>query len=271
MSKINQIQQAIIALSPGAYQKLMDEYLVKKYHFDNIHPYGSHTGTDKTTRGTPDSYVRCSDGKYILIEHGSVEKSFQKVKEDILDCLKPEKTKIPIEDIKQIICCHTSTNFSAGQTSELYSLFDNIIIIGLGDVSYDLLNKYQSLAYDHLHIALDTHQFFDLDGFIKEYGKNSYSTSLDMPLLGRDDDLSALANVLSTENVIVLSGASGIGKTRLAIEAAQRYASSHNANMLVIKSNGESIYSDCSSYIDSDKENISLSMMPTSLFKSGIF
>lgn len=256
MSKINQIQQAIIALSPGAYQKLMDEYLVKKYHFDNIHPYGSHTGTDKTTRGTPDSYVRCSDGKYILIEHGSVEKSFQKVKEDILDCLKPEKTKIPIEDIKQIICCHTSTNFSAGQTSELYSLFDNIIIIGLGDVSYDLLNKYQSLAYDHLHIALDTHQFFDLDGFIKEYGKNSYSTSLDMPLLGRDDDLSALANVLSTENVIVLSGASGIGKTRLAIEAAQRYASSHNANMLVIKSNGESIYSDCSSYIDNDKENI---------------
>ena len=256
MSKINQIQQAIIALSPGAYQKLMDEYLVKKYHFDNIHPYGSHTGTDKTTRGTPDSYVRCSDGKYILIEHGSVEKSFQKVKEDILDCLKPEKTKIPIEDIKQIICCHTSTNFSAGQTSELYSLFDNIIIIGLGDVSYDLLHKYQSLAYDHLHIALDTHQFFDLDGFIKEYGKNSYSTSLDMPLLGRDDDLSILANVLSAENIIVLSGASGIGKTRLAIEVAQQYASSHNANMLVIKSNGESIYGDCSSYIDNDKENI---------------
>lgn len=256
MSKINQIQQAIMALSPGAYQKLMDEYLVKKYHFDNIQPYGSHTGTDKTTKGTPDSYVRCADGKYIFIAHGSVGKSFQKVKEDILDCLKPEKTGEPVEKIKQIICCHTSTNFSAGQTSELYSLFENIVIISLGDVSYDLLNKYQSLAYDHLHIALDTHQFFDLDGFIKEYGKNSYSTSLDMPLLGRDDDLSTLSNALSTENVIVLSGASGIGKTRLAIEAAQRYASSHNANMLVIKSNGESIYSDCSSYIDSDKENI---------------
>ena len=28
MSKINQIQQAIMALAPGAYQKLMDEYLV---------------------------------------------------------------------------------------------------------------------------------------------------------------------------------------------------------------------------------------------------
>ena len=256
MSKINQIQQAIMALAPGAYQKLMDEYLVKRFHFDNIQPYGSHTGTDKTTKGTPDSYVRCSDGKYIFIAHGSVGKSFQKVKEDILDCLKPEKTGEPVENIKQIICCHTSTNFSAGQTSELYSLFENIVIISLGDVSYDLLNKYQSLADDHLHIALDTHQFFDLAGFIKEYGKNSYSTSLDMPLLGRDDDLSNLTNALTSENVIVLSGASGIGKTRLAIEAAQQYASSHNAKMMVIKSNGESIYSDCSSYIDGDKENI---------------
>ena len=113
MSKINQIQQAIMALSPGAYQKLMDEYLVKKFHFDNIQPYGSHTGTDKTTKGTPDSYVRCSDGKYIFIAHGSVGKSFQKVKEDILDCLKPEKTGEPVEKIKQIICCHSK------QVSEL--------------------------------------------------------------------------------------------------------------------------------------------------------
>ena len=63
MTKINQIQQAIIALSPGAYQKLMDEYLIKRFNFDNYTPYGSHSGTDKTTPGTPDSYVNCANGK----------------------------------------------------------------------------------------------------------------------------------------------------------------------------------------------------------------
>lgn len=256
MSKINQIQKAIISLSPGAYQKLMDEYLIKKYHFENIQPYGSHTGTDKTTKGTPDSYVRCSDGKYIFIAYGSVENSFQKVKQDILDCLNPQKTQVPIENIKQIICCHTSTNFSAGQTSELYALFENILIISLGDVSYDLLNKYPSLALDHLDVAVDTHQFFDFDGFINEYSKNSYSTSLNMPLLGRDEELSNLINRLNEENIIVLSGPSGIGKTRLAIEVAQQYAFAHNANMLTLKSNGETIYNDCSSYIDDDNENV---------------
>lgn len=256
MTKINRIEQAIIALSPGAFQKLMDEYLIKKYHFDNLTPYGSHTGTDKTTQGTPDSYVRCANGKIILVQHGSVGKAFSKVKEDLLDCLNPDKTGIPLADIEQIICCHTSTNFSAGQTAELEGLFENVTVIGLGDVSYDLLHKYPSIALDHLDISVDTHQFFDWDGFIKEYAKNAYSTSLDMPLLGRENELDQLVGLIESTNVIMLYGASGIGKTRLAIEAAKQYANSHGAKLLILKGNGESIFNDCSFYIDDGIENV---------------
>ncbi len=256
MTKINRIQQAIIALAPGAYQKLMDEYLIKKFHFENYTPYGSHTGTDKTTRGTPDSYVNCANGKKILIQHGSVGKPFTKVKDDLLDCLNPEKTGIPMDQIEQIICCHTSTNFSAGQTSELEGLFENVTVIGLGDVSYDLLNKYPSIALDHLGISLDTHQFFDWDGFLKEYEKNAYSTSLDMPLLGREEELEKLTDFIASTNVVMLYGASGIGKTRLAIEAAKQYANSHGAKLLILKGNGESIFNDCAFYIDDGKENV---------------
>ena len=36
MSKINQIQQAILSLGAGAYQKMMDAYLLKKFKYDNI-------------------------------------------------------------------------------------------------------------------------------------------------------------------------------------------------------------------------------------------
>ena len=256
MTKINQIQQAIIALSPGAYQKLMDEYLIKRFNFDNYTPYGSHTGTDKTTPGTPDSYVNCANGKKILIQHGSVGKAFPKVREDLLDCRNPEKTGIPVEQIEQIICCHTSTNFSPGQTAELESLFENVTVISLGDVSHDLLRKYPSIALDHLGISLDTHQFFDLDGFIKEYAKNAYSTSLDMPLLGRENELEILTGLIASENVVMLYGTSGIGKTRLAIEAAKQYANSHEAKLLILKGNGESIFNDCSFYIEDEKENV---------------
>ena len=85
MSKINQIQTAILSLDPGAYQKLMDSYVMKKYGFSNIMPLGSHSGTNKVTKGTPDSFVQCADGRFILIAHGSVENhAYNKVKADIL-------------------------------------------------------------------------------------------------------------------------------------------------------------------------------------------
>lgn len=143
MSKINQIQTAILSLGSGAYQKLMDSYVMKKYGFSNIMPLGSHSGTNKVTKGTPDSFVQCADGRFILIAHGSVENhAYNKVKADILSCLDTAKTGIPIEDISQIICCHTSTNFTPGQVKELCSYFENTILIGLGEVSFDLYLKY---------------------------------------------------------------------------------------------------------------------------------
>lgn len=76
MSKLNIIQDSIKRLNGGQYQKLMDAYLHKKYNFPNITPLGSHDGTNKTTRGIPDSYVKLANGKYILIMHGTVERGY---------------------------------------------------------------------------------------------------------------------------------------------------------------------------------------------------
>ena len=248
MSKINQIQQAILSLGSGAYQKLMDAYLLKKYRFENIMPLGSHTGTDKTTKGVPDSFVRCKNQKFILISHGTVgNHSVDKVKADIKACLNAEKTGIAVQEIERIICCHTSTNFTPGQIKEICSMFSDVTLIGLAEVSYDLLYKYQSIALDHLGVDIDTHQIFDVDDFIVEAAKNAYSTTLDMPLLCRETELEQLVQYLEQTQIVLVFGASGIGKTRLAIEAARRYAQGHDAAIKVIKSNNESIYEDLKS------------------------
>lgn len=196
MSKINQIQTAILSLGSGAYQKLMDSYVMKKYGFSNIMPLGSHSGTNKVTKGTPDSFVQCADGRFILIAHGSVENhAYNKVKADILSCLDTAKTGIPIEDISQIICCHTSTNFTPGQVKKLCSYFENTILIGLGEVSFDLYLKYPDLAKDHLNIDIDTHQIFSLESFLTYFSYNPYSTSLDMPLLCREQYYTILSRM----------------------------------------------------------------------------
>ena len=67
MGNINRIQNAIMQLEGGAFQKLFDAYLYKKYKFNNIQTLGVQTGTNKPTKGTPDSYVFTDDEKYILI------------------------------------------------------------------------------------------------------------------------------------------------------------------------------------------------------------
>ena len=89
MSKINEIEKAIVNLEGGRYQKLMDQYLFKRYGFTNIQCLDSQEGTDKTTKGVPDSYVLTPDGKYILIMYGthsgktSGRAAFDKYKDDI--------------------------------------------------------------------------------------------------------------------------------------------------------------------------------------------
>lgn len=245
MSKINQIQAAILSLDPGAYQKLMDSYVMKKYGFSNIMPLGSHSGTNKVTKGTPDSFVQCADGRFILIAHGSVgNHAYNKVEADILSCLDTAKTGIPIEDISQIICCHTSTNFTPEQVKKLCSYFENTILIGLGEVSFDLYLKYPDLAKDHLNIDIDTHQIFSLESFLTYFSCNPYSTSLDMPLLCREQELEYINHVLNESDVILLSGPAGVGKTRLALESAKIFAESNNCDLKIIRSNGEPIYQD---------------------------
>jgi len=255
MSKINQIQNAIRELSAGGYQKLMDAYLYKHFQFKNIMPLGSHTGTDKTTKGTPDSFVVTDKGKYILIAYGTVgEQPFTKIEKDIVSCLDKTKTGIDISDVEQIICCHTSTNITPGQYTQICSHFQNVLLIGIEDVSLDLYLKYSSIAKDFLSIDIDTHQIFDKSEYIENSSKYTYSTPLDMPLLCREKEVAEISNKFDNENVVIIAGRSGVGKTRLALEVAEIYETQKLHSVKIIKSNNLSIYNDFQSTFIDDKD-----------------
>lgn len=87
-------------LEGGAFQKLFDEYLYKKYKFKNIQTLGVQTATNKPTKGTPDSYVLTDDGKYILINYGSVSSQpAKKIRDDILACFDKAKLSLPKDKI----------------------------------------------------------------------------------------------------------------------------------------------------------------------------
>ena len=104
MSNINLIQSKILELEGGAFQKLFDEYLYKRYRFKNIQTLGVQTGTNKPTKGIPDSYVLNDDGKYILINYGSVSaQPARKIRDDILSSFDDAKQAIGTEKIARIL------------------------------------------------------------------------------------------------------------------------------------------------------------------------
>lgn len=252
MSKLNIIQQKILTLDGGEYQKLMDEYLYKKFGYTNLEPLGSHTGTNKVTKGIPDSYVKLDNGKYILIMYGTVEStSYKKLENDIKSCLDKRKLNLDINCIEEIICCHTSTNINIEQQQKLTNLITGIKItlVSIGTVSLDLLTNYPTIASDHLSIPIDTEQIYEIDDFINRYDSNGMNAPINMELLHRESEINSILNKLENTDAVIITGKSGIGKTRLGIEVCRKYKEKYNSNVYCIKNNGLELYNDLKFYL----------------------
>lgn len=258
MSRINAIQKAIQSLDGGEYQKLMDAYLYKKFGYSNIEPLGSHTGTNKVTKGIPDSYVQLDNGKYILIMYGTVEStSFEKIEKDIKSCFDKKKLDIEITQIQEITCCYTSTNIHIEQKQQLEKMIEGIKIrlIGIGTVSNDLLIKYPAIASEFLSIPIDTEQIYEIENFVEKYDKNQMNASVNMELLHRENEIESLISKIENNSIVMILGKSGIGKTRLALEVCRIYQRKHKTHKIYcIKNNGQMLYNDLKYYISDSGE-----------------
>jgi len=95
MSKINQIQNRLLELDGGAFQKFADAYLYKK-GYERINSLGSIAGADKVRRGTPDTFVPLSNGNYVFAEHTTQQdKVYEKLRGDLQKCFDEAKAGGP--------------------------------------------------------------------------------------------------------------------------------------------------------------------------------
>lgn len=257
MGLVNRIESAIKELEGGRFQKLGDAYLRRKYQFSNLVSLGSQEGTDKTTRGIPDSYAE-KDGKYIYIMYGTHTSVVPKLKEDI----QAVKKKILDEGIEQnkidrIICCHTSSNISIKQREELEVLAKpyQLELIGINEVANDLTRlEFQFLAKEYLSINEFTEQVWSIDDFIKIHDSSTTNAPISNFYIGEVNE--GIKLLASSENrILLISSKPGTGKTRLAIEICSILAKK-GLNVLCVKSNNQSIYQDIKYHLDSQKDNI---------------
>lgn len=121
-------------------------------------------------------------------------------------------------------------------------------LIGIDTISHDLSACYPNIAYDHLGIKMDTHQIFDIDDFMKVYDANGMNSPINTRFFFRENELEKVLNSVRQNKVTVITGSSGIGKTRLVLEVC-RTLTIEGWKAFCIKNNGQLLYEDLQSYI----------------------
>ena len=255
MSKLNRIQAEIKQIEGGKFQKLCDIYLYRKLNWENIVSLGSMDGTDKTTKGIPDTYFFDSlSNRYILVMYGTRKDATAKLEMDIKEAI--EKTKIDERDIQEIICCHTSSNLTVEKDKDLRTLAGGIelTLIGIDTLSHDFLEfKYQDIAKEFLGIAESTEQVWSIQQFISIHDRSKTNAPLNTSYIDEKNRVKKLTKELIDNQILLLSGVPGTGKTRLAIELCKKLPT--KSNIICVKSNSMPVYQDIKDALDSNKMN----------------
>lgn len=250
MSKINQIQNRLLELDGGEFQKLADAYLHKK-GYEHINPLGSVIGSNKVRVGTPDTLIPLSNGKYVFAEHTTQQGGiYGKIKGDLDNCFDEAKTGIPIKTIEEVVFCHTSkvtlTPSEEGSLrKECQKRGVNLSIFSIGPISYDLYQKFPGIARDFLGIEIDTGQVLNLEEFVTVYNKNRLATPLDTVFRFRENDVKTALQGLESDGLIIITGRAGVGKSRLALECCRQFVQLHpEFNVRCIYNRGVDLFED---------------------------
>ena len=83
MATITVIKERIRQMSPAGFQILCDDYLSRIGYPDFV-SLGTMAGSEKATKGTPDTYFIEKNGKYIFAEYTTTtENLVKKIQSDI--------------------------------------------------------------------------------------------------------------------------------------------------------------------------------------------
>lgn len=262
MPKLTDIKNRINQMDGGAFQNLCDACLSYK-GYKNVYSLGMHTGTDKTAKGNPDTYFLTSDNKYVFVMYTTQKSDFlKKATEDIDKCFDPQKTGVSAEDIVEIIYCHTYGRLGPGDDQYLRQYCEKrgatLTLIGLDQLGNDIFRECPILARDFFGISIDSGQILPMDMFVAKHDANRMSAPLGTEFLFREKELEKAKSALRDNDVLLIAGPAGVGKTRFALELCRQLAQENGYTALVIKNNNLQLYEDLVSAIEEGKEYLVL-------------
>ena len=264
MGNIQSIQNALIAINETVFQDLCDSFLVSiNRDYTAFSRTGSQVGKQKTKKGTPDSCFWQKNGKFVFIEYSTnVTSGVSKLISDVEKCLDKSKTGISIDGISKIILF---LNFNL-KPNEIKSVSDILVGTGielelysLDTLALELSINHRNIAHEYLNIPLDSGQVVSIEQFIEEYDKASkgIATPLDNPFVHRENELKELSDYIAKNDLIILYGAPGVGKTKLALEAIKGFVKDNiSYSVYCISYKHASLIEDLNQYLHQDEDYI---------------
>ena len=247
----------ISKLEGGRFQNMCNQLLDEMGY--KIHPLGSHDKSDKTTSGTPDTFFLKED-YYTLVEYTTQENNvFKKIKDDVEKCIK----KIKECKIKngQIIEFYTSSNLKIEEVKKLNDLClsENIMleIYNIDRIANLLKKEYPLIAKEYLDIAVDTLQVLSPKEYMKEYNMKKGSVKINDKLLYREEEKKSILQNISDNDITLISGKSGCGKTHLILDIMINDKTQLNGyKILCIKNRNQNLFDDLKKYLKKDNKYI---------------
>lgn len=248
-NKINQIEQ-------GKFQNLCNK-LLYNMGYKNINQLGSQATSDKTTLGTPDTYI--IEGKlYISVEYTTQKtKIYTKILEDINKCINEYK-KCGLEKGK-IFYFYTSSNLKMYQVKKLSDKCQKenveLEIFSIDRIANMLIYEYPLIAKEFLGIEIDTLQIISVEEFLKQYNSVPFGVKINNKLLFREAEREDIIKSINNNSVTLISGKPGVGKTHLVLNICMNNRERlENSEILCIKNRNRELFDDLKKYIKKDKK-----------------
>ena len=265
MGRYQSIENGLREINETVFQELCDKFLVlRNENYAAFSRIGSQSGKQKTVRGTPDSFFLLSNGNYLYVEVTTNMSDKNKLANDIRACFDPEKTRIPIEKIQEIVLCF-NFNIDQKQTEELNqtarSFKDNVKVSywSLDALAMELHLQHRDLVHEYLGLPFDTGQIVSIASFVSEYHRaaQAIATPLDNEFVHREKEKKDLKRALVATDFIVLSGAPGVGKTKLAIETITEFLNENNGyHAYCVSYKSHALLDDLHQYLQKEKDYI---------------
>ncbi|GAB5398976.1 MAG: hypothetical protein Aureis2KO_05610 [Aureisphaera sp.] len=217
-------------MNGALFQELCDSFLIlRNENYSAFSRSGSQLGNQKTIKGTPDTFLLLPNGKYIFVEYSTNKsKGLQKLKDDVNKCLDEEKTGIKNDQISEIILC-VNFKLKATEIESLRSLISDfritLTIYTVDRLALELTLQHRDLVHNYLNLPFDSGQVVSIEKFIREYNSksNGIATPLDNTFFYREAETRELKNSMQSNDLIIITGAPGVGKTRLALEGIKSF------------------------------------------------